>query len=494
MNRSMSRAIMGRIQTNSTRNLDVWMYGIGFLIPALYLFLHQQFSLLSACVSFGMLLILWLRDRKTAFAATFVFLFALGDIRRIIDMAQGTRGLDPMLLVGAVFAIYLAVPLLLRVKLTDAMSKAVLALLVIMVLEIFNPRQGSLLVGFSGAVFYIVPVLWFWIGRQFATDRILSTLFYRVVIPMGVLAALLGFYQTYIGFLPWEDAWIQSVKNDFMALNLGGGHIRAFGFSGNSVEFGNLLLLASTFVLAAIYSGRRAYALLLPVLLAAILLASMRAVILKLLFASTMMWAVRAGGGRAWIQRFVIGLVVGVGLLGYSVSRATGGGEQTLTDRSSSAQFATAHVTEGFAHPLDSKYSTAGGHWQLFLAGIERGFTYPIGVGLGAVTLGAGKFGGDSSVSGSSEIDISDAFISMGAFGGLLFLFIILLGFRLAFRYVQEVPHSISLPMMGLLTATVSAWIALGQYAVGPFVWFCLGAIAQNRPQAAQRNTARGDR
>jgi hypothetical protein len=267
-------------------------------------------------------------------------------------------------------------------------------------------------------------------------------------------------------------------------LDIGAGHTRAFGFSASSAEFGNLLLLAATFALGAIFSERRVYALLLPVLLAAILLASMRGVILRLLFASALMWAVRTRGGRAWLPRLIFGLVVGVGLLGYAVSRATGGGEQPLTARSSGAQFATAHVTEGFAHPLDSKYSTAGIHSQMFLAGIEKGLTYPIGAGLGSVTLGAGKFGGDSSVDGSSEVDISDAFISMGVCGGLLFLFIIFLGFRLAFEYVQEAPLALSLPVLGLLTAMIGDWISFGQYSIGPFVWFCLGAIAQKRPES----------
>ena len=79
----------------------------------------------------------------------------------------------------------------------------------------------------------------------------------------------------------------------------------------------------------------------------------------------------------------------------------------------------------------------------------------------------------------SSEVDISDAFITMGFIGGLLYLFIIYRVFRLAFLYVRQGTLIMSLAYVGVLAALIGAWLALGQYSTAPFVWFCIGSLVR---------------
>jgi hypothetical protein len=443
----------------------------------MWLLLHGQMNTLAAIFAFMSLLIASVLDKPFAIRLTLIYLFLLGDIRRIIGWLVGFAPLDPMLLVGPAISALLVLPLLLRLRLTDGLSKAVFALMTIMALEIVNPRQGPIAVGVSGAIFYLVPLLWFWLGRRYGADSLLHALIYRVVIPMGVLAALLGLAQTYIGFLPWEKAWITAVAANYQALNLGNGFIRSFGFSVNSVEFIDLLLVSSTCTVAAFFSGKRSYGLLLPLLLVALFLASSRTAIIRLLFAMAASWALSSKGGKGWTLRLIIALAVGVGVLAFSLSHVST--ESGKAGQSSAASSSAQHQLQGLEHPLDSKYSTAGLHVQMFVGGIVRGFKYPIGNGLGSTTLGAGKFGGDASASGSSEVDISDAYISLGVIGGTVYLCTILMVLRQAIRFGRSASKSLALPTIGILAALVGSWIALGQYAISPLVWFLIGVLSR---------------
>jgi hypothetical protein len=450
------------------------------LLPLTFLALIGQLPLVLATMILGTLVLASLRGKTAAIVSTFLFLLVLGEIRRVVAFSIGPPGLDPLLLVGTMFATYLAIPLLLRVRLSDALSKAVFALMVIMCLEVLNPRQGPISVGLSGALFYLTPVFWFWIARHFGTERLFGMLINWIVIPAGVAAAILGICQTYIGFLPWESAWIKaSLAAGYTALNLGGGHIRSFGFSSNGTEYGNLLMIAITCSVAAMMTGRRAYGLLLPLLLSAQLLASQRAPLIKVLLAVAVMWALRGVSRRAWVSKLILASLFGGGMVVYTLTQAGSGGGGA--DRGTAAQYATRHVTQGLSHPLDPRYSTAGVHFDLFKSGILSGIENPLGFGLGAVTLGSGKFGGgDPSVAGSSEVDISDSFIAMGVLGGLTYLLVILVGLKYAVEYTGKAPEAVGLPIIGMLTCMLGVWVPLGEYALGPLLWFCLGFLAKD--------------
>ncbi len=457
----------------SVPQLGVWLTGIGFLIPAVYLFFHDQLRFLSALMILFVLILLWMRDRTLGICGAVAFLLFLGDIRRIMDeVSPAPAGLDVFLLLGPIMAMGLALPLLLRLKVSDSISRAVLALMAIMFLEIFNPRQGSLAVGVGGALFFIVPLLWFWIARHYANDRMMYTLLYKVCLPIGILDAMLGIVQTYIGFFPWEKEWAVKMGPQGMFST---GHLRAFGFSTSALEFSSTMIIAAVIIVAALFAGRRAYVLLLPILLAASIIASSRGLIVKLVFAIAVMWAIRNRGGKNWVPRFLFALIVGFGLTYYSASHAQSDDTPQPSTRRTTAQMATEHLTQGLSDPA---HSTATLHWQIFYLGIWKGFTYPIGRGLGATTLAAGKFSEGESHEHSSEIDISDTFISLGFVGGFIYVFIIFQTLRAAFRYLRSGPHLLSFAYIGILSALFGSWISLGQYAIAPVVWFCIGSLA----------------
>lgn len=460
-----------------------WAITLVALIPALWLFWHGQLYILVTLAAFLLLQGLCMSRPWLGICVTLAYLFLLGDIRRIFGILLGFPKLDPLLLVGPAVSALLGIPLLLRFRLNDSISKVIFALMVIMTLEIFNPRQGGIVVGLSGALFYLIPLLWFWIGRRYGTDALLSTVLYKVVFPLSLLAAILGLCQAYIGFLPWESAWIAAVSDHYHALNLGGGFIRSFGFSVNGTEYADLLLVGSTFTLSAFFAGRRIYGLFFPIIATALFLASSRTTIVKLLFAVAASWALSSKGGKGFAVRLPLGFAVGIGILAFALSQTSGGRQS----EHSAAGYSTQHQLQGLSHPLDSRYSTASMHSQMFLTGIVEGFTNPIGKGIGTPTIGSAKFSSgpsreDDSDINSSEVDIGDAFLSMGFVGGFLYLTTYFLVLRRAIAFGRTASKQLGLPAIGLLAAMGGSWIALGQYGIAPLIWFVIGTISRPRP------------
>lgn len=468
------------------QGVHIWWIGVLCLVPTLYLYLHDDYGILITAMAVSTILLLGTKSTQLAILGAIAYLALLGDIRRIVTMLIGARPLDPLLLVGAFLSLYFAVPLLLKVRLADSLSKVVLGLMAIMTLEIFNPRQGPLAVGVTGALYIMIPLFWFWIGRRYGTDHLVFLLLYRVILPLGVLCALLGIYQTYVGFFPWEEAWANSLGHAYRLTFKG--PLRPFGFSSSAAEYGNLLLIASTLSIAAAIAKRPAYILLLSILGAALIQAGMRGPVVRTIFAGAMVWAIRGSNVRSWIPRLAFGLVLGIGLVSYSATRAS---EDSDAGPATTANLATTHVSQGLAHPFEAKYSTGGLHWAMFLGGIRGGFENPIGNGLGSTTLAGVRIGGAQNV-GSTEVDISDAFVGMGLFGGFTYLAVIFLTFRFVPSYVQGGPPITRLAVVGILAALIGIWTAVGQYSTPTIAWFCVGSMVNDLERG--RRTSAGNR
>ncbi len=46
-------------------------------------------------------------------------------------------------------------------------------------------------------------------------------------------------------------------------------------------------------------------------------------------------------------------------------------------------------------------------------------------------------------------------------------------------RFARTAPKSLGLPTIAILAALIGAWIALGQYAISPLVWFLIGILSR---------------
>lgn len=432
-------------------------------------------SLLTA-VAAGLLIVLAITRPRLAIFAALAYLAVLGDLRRLVMWSAGQVRSDPLLLVGPAVAAVLAATALMgrRLCIRTPVSRLVMALMVLMAVQVLNPLQGGIFVGVAGAIFHLVPLLWFWIGQAWGSDEMTESLLHRLVVPIATAASLLGIWQVFNGFLPYEQHWIDQAG--YAALNIQG-RIRPFSFFTSAAEFAHYAAIASLVLGAAILRrAPRLAVVLLPLLAAAVFLQGSRSVVVMAALAAAVMWAVNGRDRRAWLGRMGLAVAVAAGGLVFVLAQAQDSSlpvdVQPLVD----------HQVRGLMNPLDHQQSTAQVHWQLMVDGFRRGIANPLGYGLGATTLAASKQGSG----GSSEVDVSNTFISLGPVGGVLYLLVIYRVLRAAAGRCRGSRCAVTLALLGILVMEMGQWLNGGQYATAALVWFCIGSVDRNSLEEAR--------
>ena len=471
------------------RPVQVALVAIAIVFVGFYLLFHGQLNALTALLFLFPLGCVTLLSMRLGIACTFAYLLLLGDLRRLGDLVYGFPKTDLLILVPSLIAVFLATPILLRLTLDAPIVKAMLAFLCIMALEIVNPRQGGIGIGLSATLFWIVPTLWFWIGLRYGEPLLVNLLLFRVILPLACAAALLGYAQTFVGFLPWEQAWIDVVKVHFRALGLANGAIRAFGFSVNGEDFGHILAIGCVISSGAVFRGRRIFGLIFLLIFPMLILTSIRNVFVKLIFTMALQFAGnsarQAGGSRKSIMRLIGFLVLASVIISFAASRVKDTGNAAHT---STTQAALSHEAGGLTH-VDAKHSTLGLHGFRLLRGFSSGFLSPIGYGLGSSTIGGGEASGSSSSQtdkdnavGTSEFDIGDSFSALGFPGGFLYLYIVYLVLRMMWNICVGNSSEISISAAGVVLCGLFAWVSTpGGYSIPPLFWFIIGSAAMDQ-------------
>lgn len=453
-----------------------WSIAVLLLValPLPYLLRFDHGHTATAAILTATLCALAVRSPATGAAATLGFLAMQGDYRRYAGYFEGYPASDALLLVAPLTAFFICCLTAVsgkRVASSGGLSLAVLLLAVLMTAQIFNPLQGGLIVGLGGALFYLVPLLWFWIGRVYGDRETVEQVLRRVLVPLGVAAAALGLWQSLWGLLPFEAAWVQATNAytvNYNAVLVSQDVVRAFGFFNSSAEYARFLLIASVVIVALWLNDRSRWIWVLPALLVAVFLGSSRGPVVFFVLTVVVLWAVRGRMRSAWLPRFLVAGVCGfsllaVGLLGLKATH--------LSDR---VDVLVSHQVEGLLNPTNTEKSTAVGHLSLTAQGVLEGFVSPAGRGLGATTLAASKFG--SGVY-SAEMDFANVFYSLGFIGGFLYLAIIALAIGRALSIWSQRRSAVELAMLALLICTMTAWMIGGEYSIAAVVWFVIGAI-----------------
>jgi hypothetical protein len=439
-----------------------------FAAPLPFLLRFDSTHVITATLLSVLLCGLTLASRQAGIIATAVFLAALGDYRRYAGFFEGYPESDPLLLVAPVAALFLLGCAFLegRVRASTGTSKLVLGLMALMFLEIFNPLQGGTQVGFAGALFYLVPLVWFWIGRAYPSPEFMRRFTLHVVLPIGLIATLWGLWQTRNGLLEFERQWVGAIG--YGALYISDDVIRAIGFFNSSAEYQRYLLLTAVILLAAWLRDRSWSVLLWPIVGVTIFLSAARGPVVVLVGTTVVLWAVSVRTTFAWLPRAVLGAALGVGLLVMSLAflRTVPLGERF-------APLVTRQV-EGLLDPANQKKSTATGHLLMVRESIVAGLTSPAGQGLGATTIAADKYGAKTT---NAEFDVANVTLSLGIFGGLLYLVIVLGVYRKALRWWQEQRSVVALATIGVLLVTFGAWLTGSEYSTAALVWFYIGAM-----------------
>lgn len=408
-----------------------------------------------------------------AAVGTLVFLPFLGLLRRLLIADAGWSETDPLLLVGPLVAVFLCMRLYLLDRRSfpqDTLGKLVLALLIIAGLEAFNPFGGAgPVAGLGGLIFLGVPLLWFFLGRELATERVVRFLG-RALIVVALVVAAYGYWQTEvrpIGVLPpWDQDWYDIAGYDALGVSEVKGEIRAFGTFASNGEYATFLSVGLIFSFAMVMYRRFLPLLVIPPVTVAMFYAGGRAVMALTLMAVVVLLGVRTRNTVATVLIVVVGFAATYGLA------ATVG--PRLDKAASLSGGVSKRNVNGLLNPLDPSQSTFLGRWEIMGGGIVNGFKNPLGGGTAATNqAGGGKLSKEGNL--ETDNDISDVFVSFGPLGGIIYLAIVILAFRRTFSNYVRRPSWTRFAVAGLLIVMFGAWLQGGYYALAPLLWFMMG-------------------
>jgi hypothetical protein len=413
------------------------------------------------------LLLIGMRWPRAALALTLtLFLPTLALTRRLLIPAAGWTSYDPLVLVAPAVVFTVLLRLLVaehRRPLQDTLTRLVLFLLALGTIQLANPLGAGLVANLAGYVFFAGPLLWFLAGQQVADVAFVRSVL-LLAVANGALVSIYGLWQTEIGLPRWDAVWVDLAG--YEALDVGG-VTRAFGSFASSAEYATYL--GSSLAVATVFAiHRHTYLLVLaPVIAFALLLASARGALVLTALAVIVGLALNARTVTRAIALVVVGIV-----LASAAGTAIEGPLDQVARRSGNAL--VQHQLGGLANPLDPGQSTLMLHLELFALGVERGVANPLGYGVG-VTGPAEGLVGHSRPGFGSEVDISNAFVSLGVLGGLTYTGIVALVLtRLAWLGIRA-RNPEYLAAMAVLVVNLGQWANGGHYALAPLCWFLIG-------------------
>ena len=409
-------------------------------------------------------------DVRVSIASVLVYLIVLGDLRKwLTAQFGGSGGADVLLVLGGIFALIICANAFAKqqIEFDTAMSKWVLALMAVMVLQIFNPGQGSLMAGVVGAMFVLVPFMWYWVGRTYGTKAFLETILLRVVVPMGVLAAAYGIYHALYGYLPHQQLWLED--NWFAGLG-SPDNPAPISFFSNNQEHGTFLTIATVLCWAAFLKGRRTYLLLLPLFFTALVLTGSRGPVVFSLLGMCTMWAAMGKDPRTWVIRGGVAVLIGVTGLVWTLNQTAAWELDDSVQERIGRQTQELDVSQRQA----GEYSSIATHTRMMFRGYTSVVNYPLGRGIGFTTLAAGRYGTGGY---STETELGDSFLGLGIPGGIAYHAVIFLVIVYTVRLWLKTRSFVALALVGVFASTMAGTVGGQLYAVSSIVIFCMGAL-----------------
>ncbi len=396
-----------------------------------------------------------------------LYLPFMGFIRRWLIPHTGWSGFDPLVVLAPSIVLLIASfwlyrTYVMRESIIDdtTLFKLIRYLLLIEVLQIFNPLQGSLIVGLGGVIFYIAPLAWMLMGRYYVNAIWLKRIFFTISV-MGVFSILYSLKQVHFGFFSFEEAWIEI--SGYAALMVGQ-NSRGFSFFTSAAEYAQYALLAAIICWVYVLRGKSSLKIiaiaLLPLFFYGLLMTGSRTPLIMFFLSIGAITIMNVGNIKKRVLTSIC-VIIAV-IISYQLVIAIDAGDNALIARQ----------VNGLTNPTDEEHSTLGLHWNYFLEGMKSGFTNPIGTGLGSTTLAGMKF---SEGSNNSEVDISNMFTSNGLIGGILYLAIVFHILRLAFRHCRD--NNLMMCIFGVLISTFGSWAIGGNYSTVTIIWLCVGYL-----------------
>ena len=443
------------------------MIGIRDLIPILFL----MYTLSSSIIR-----------NKPNYRAVVIFGFLLGFLRRFLpnDSLLATSGinLDPLLLViPLTFVICLFISQISAIE-SKMLDWSLKGLFVISTLAIFNPRQGSILVGITGWIAYVIPFMFIYLGSKISNvefDKILNTL--KI---LGLVICTYGFSQVIFGYNSWDQQWFDSVTLSGEYAVVAYGTNRPFGTFSSIGEYAQGIGMVAGIVcfqyLNSKIKFREFFFYMLIFLTSASLTASRAALIITFMIALAplILKSTVDRTSKFIMPRFVSVALISAWVLPWIVRLIPTeflGGAATLIERQSAGLGGNSSgVTPAYVHLTQTG--------EAFRESVSSIF----GFGTGAIS-GAQRLNG--SIRMNFESDIGNASYAFGIFG---FIAMLIVFYGLYSAIVKNNSIQASLVIL-LLLPSINNWFNPGHYGTVWIMWLLIGyLLSQNVQKKYEKN------
>lgn len=397
----------------------------------------------------------------------------IGLLRRLMYIFSPYSRIDLLNILSDIFVIifFFFIILVKRIEILKNIKKSNITklytiLFLIMFIQIFNPYQGSVLIGLGGAKFWLIPMLWFYFALLFDNeDRVKNIL--NLILVVGFICALYGIKQGIFGFADFERKWVYA-KMDFEKFRSITIHsfIRPISTFTSPQEYGDYILIAflisSGFFLKRI--GLSLYFFAMIIIFYAAITEGIRGVIIMLFFGLLFQIFVFLRDKRLAIMISFI-FILSYFLLTSIISITSF--YHSLPIDISRVYY---HVIKGLLDPF-SVESTIWERIGEFLSLSKMLSRYPFGIGLGTTSLAAWKFGGRLI---GFEIPFFTFIITSSIIGGIIYLIIIILSLKNCYIYYKRTLN----PIYVIIFSVILTYFIIGGltlYSTTSIYWFLIG-------------------
>lgn len=370
-----------------------------------------------------------------------------------------------------------------RVFTETTLAKLVSVLGLIYCAQIFNPLQGGLSVGLSGALFVLVPVCWFYFGQAIKPDFVRTVLVLMVIV--GLITSVYGLYHLAYGFPGFEQYWLDHT-DAYESIRVGKIK-RALATFSSAEEWGRYIELGAIaafgFGATAInYLKRTGWFVCGIALTVMLMFTGQRTAIFGLALGVLILIALGAKTWRGAAARAMLALAPVV-LIGVLANAPTSDDMQSL-DEEERFGAVLSHSTRGALSPTQEESLQERITIWTYLA-TEIVPSNPLGMGLGATSLAVGRLDKSAALPPVDSYFISSV-ITCGLPAALLFIAILLRATKTSWRAVRRTERGTPGAQIWRVIAALMPVLILNSlfgntftlYAVAPIGWLLVGWIS----------------
>jgi preprotein translocase subunit SecG len=434
-----------------------------------------------------------------ALIAMMVFEPFRGLLRRAQYLFVNYSSDDPIHLVTPIVTLIAMMVLVRKGRLSQFWSTPlagwVTLLAIIFVLEIFNPLQGGLYVGLTGAMFLLVPLVWFYFG-QAVNEKFIHTAM-KLVVLLGILGSMYGLYQLMFGYPAFEQYWID---NTDMYQSIAVGHVkRALATFSSAEEWGRYTEIGAIIALGFFAGAKQLRARIgwlacAAALVGGVLLSGQRTAIFGFIVGVVALIMFSARTWRSGLARVTV-LLIPMALL-FVLAQAPTDDELWSKAEDERVSAVLTHTQRGTLKPTEEdSLQIRFRNWGDLITSV---IPYrPLGAGIGAGSLGDARSNRDFDLPPIDNFILVLA-ISCGIPGALVFVWILLRASWLAARQARTAEAGTRNVTISRINAAIMPALILNSvfgltfsiYSVAPVAWLLIGWVSAEALRARE-NTER---